>query len=62
MFLETHNLKVNQTFSFAPEGPWATVVDTDTIDYEGHALILYRDALGLHGHYRDHTPVWLLAE
>ncbi len=56
---EAHDLQVGQTFSFEPNGRPLIVDSIGIIDYEGHDLVLYRDDDGLHGHYRDHTPVWV---
>lgn len=57
---EAYRLKVGQRFSFSDhETPTEIVTDTDIIDYEGHPLVLYSDEQGLHGHYRDHTEVWV---
>lgn len=61
MFLsEAHNLAVGQSFVFTETGISHQVTDIDVVDYEGNSLVLYTSDDGLHGHHRDHTPVWIL--
>lgn len=58
---EAHSLQLGQHFTFnADTPPLYEVTDVGLIDYEGHDLVIYLDDhQALHGHYRDHTPVWI---